>query len=122
MKGLFNYEKAFRNYTKACIEDFAKDKIQYAEIRPNFPSNKLYHDNGIGYFENAGMMKIIVEEIASQRVKTPYFCGLRVIYCCPRSFNNAQVRQSLQECIDLKKKFPDLICGRLSSYVDLGLY
>ncbi|KAG4427099.1 hypothetical protein IFR05_017418, partial [Cadophora sp. M221] len=33
MKGLFAYEFAFRNYTRACIMDFVQDNIQYAEIR-----------------------------------------------------------------------------------------
>src|ERR1700712_4087440 len=64
MKGLFAYESAFRNYTRACIEDFVKDNIQYAEIRPNFMStNSLKRDDGVGSIGNEGIMQIIDEEL-----------------------------------------------------------
>ena len=36
MKGLFNYETAYRRYTRLFLEDLMRDNIQYAEIRPNF--------------------------------------------------------------------------------------
>jgi adenosine deaminase CECR1 len=114
MKGLFGYESAFRSYTRACIEDFVKDKIQYAEIRPNFPSNVLRCDNGIDTIDNRGMMRIIIAEIQRQRAVNPEadFGGLKVIYCCPRSFSNEKIKDSLIECIQLKEEFPDLMCGK----------
>ncbi|KAI0888359.1 Metallo-dependent hydrolase [Annulohypoxylon maeteangense] len=63
MKGLFNYEKAFRAYTRKCLEEFVKENVQYAEIRPNFmKSNQVLRDNGAGSFNNFGLMEIIVEE------------------------------------------------------------
>lgn len=111
MKGLFGYESAFRAYTKACIEDFIRDKIAYAEIRPNFPSNVLRTDDGHGTIDNRGMMKIIVEQVERYKREVSFFQGLKVIYCCPRSFDNDRVKASLEECISLKKEFPSLICG-----------
>lgn len=36
MKGLFNYEHAYRRYTQLLLAEFVKENIQYAEIRPNF--------------------------------------------------------------------------------------
>lgn len=36
MKGLFNYEHAYRRYTQKLLAEFVKENIQYAEIRPNF--------------------------------------------------------------------------------------
>lgn len=63
MKGLFNYERAFRAYTRKCLEEFVKENVQYAEIRPNFmKSNQVLRDNGAGSFNNFGLMEIIVEE------------------------------------------------------------
>lgn len=111
MKGLFGYESAFREYTKACIEDFIKDKIQYAEIRPNFPSNILRCDNGTDTIDNRGMMRIIIEEVGRYTREIPFFKGLQVIYCCPRSFSNERVLDSMNECIDLEQEFPGLMCG-----------
>jgi adenosine deaminase CECR1 len=117
IKGLFSYESAFKAYTRACIEDFIEDNIQYAEIRPNFPSNALIRDNGIGYIDNTGLLQIIEDEISYQRTTGRYFGGMKVIYCTPRSFSNQAIEDSLNECIELKKKFPDLLCGKLCSLV-----
>lgn len=116
MKGLFAYESAFRNYTQACIKDFVKDNIQYAEIRPNFMStNSLKTDDGKGSIGNDGIMKIIDEELRKTMdqisKRGDYFGGMKVIYCTPRSFQNAQIEIALDECIELKKKYSDLLCG-----------
>lgn len=120
MKGLFAYESAFRNYTRACIKDFVKDNIQYAEIRPNFMStNSLKTDDGTGSIGNEGIMKIIHDELQSTmeelRRKREYFGGMKVIYCTPRSFQKKQVSAALDECIDLKLKYKDLLCGKTFS-------
>jgi adenosine deaminase CECR1 len=120
MKGLFAYETAFRSYTRACIQDFANDNIQYAEIRPNFMySNSLKSDDGQRMYGNRDIVKIIEEELEIQKEKInaangQYFGGMKVIYCTPRSFSNEEVRISLNECIDLKAEFSDLICGKYS--------
>lgn len=117
MKGLFAYESAFRNYTRACIMDFVQDNIQYAEIRPNFmATNSLKTDDGEGSIGNEGIMKIIDEELRNTMDQIhksgQYFGGMKVIYCTPRSFKNELVEASLNECIDLKLKYKDLICGK----------
>ncbi len=117
MKGLFAYESAFRNYTQACIKDFVRDNIQYAEIRPNFmKTNSLKTDDGEGSIGNEGIMKIIDEELQKAmkqlRKDNQYFGGMKVIYCTPRSFRKEQVAFALDECIDLKIKFKHLLCGK----------
>jgi adenosine deaminase CECR1 len=116
MKGLFAYESAFRNYTQACIRDFVSDNIQYAEIRPNFMStNSLKTDDGTGSIGNEGIMKIIDEELKKTMEQLEregkYFGGMKVIYCTPRSFRKEQIEYALDECIDLKLKYKELICG-----------
>ena len=118
MKGLFAYESAFRNYTRACIEDFVQDNIQYAEIRPNFmTANHLKTDDGFGSIDNEGIMRIINEEmkitIEKLSQENKYFGGLKVIYCTPRSFSREKISMALDECIDLKLKYPDLLCGMI---------
>ncbi|KAI2610084.1 Metallo-dependent hydrolase [Hypoxylon fragiforme] len=148
MKGLFNYEKAFRAYTRKCLEEFVRENVQYAEIRPNFmKSNQVLRDSGSGGFDNFGLMEIIVEEyerfmkdigdmdengqIKENRVldsegnpiypdngdiplsndHRPSFGGMKVIYCTPRSFAKAMVKDALQECIQMKKRWPQYIAG-----------
>ena len=116
MKGLFNYVTAYREYTRLCLEDFMRDNIQYAEIRPNFmSSNQLYLDDGSGTIDNWGLMEIIIDVVQQFKVdmanKGRFFGGLKVIYCAPRSFSNDAVKVSLDECIALKKRWPEWIAG-----------
>jgi adenosine deaminase CECR1 len=117
MKGLFNYETAYRSYTRQCLEDFARDNIQYAEIRPTMmKSNYISSDDGTKTIDNKGIMRIIIEEVeAFQQAQTPekkFIGGLKVIYCTPRSFSPEQVKEGLDECIKFKKMWPRWIAGR----------
>lgn len=122
MKGLFNYETAYRKYTRLCLEDFVRDNILYAEIRPNFMmSNQLYHDDGTGPIDNWGIMEIIIAEVeafmADMARENKPFGGLKVIYCTPRSFKPENVKAALDQCIEFKEKWPQWIAGQL-----LGLW
>lgn len=119
MKGLFNYEKAYIRYTQACLAEFARDNIQYAEIRPNFMSNnQLWTDDGTGQLDNAAIMRLIISEYKAFQEKHGYkvFKGLKVIYCTPRSFDTDKVKIALDECLDFKLNpdFAKYIAGKTS--------
>ncbi|KAK3292643.1 uncharacterized protein B0H64DRAFT_377148 [Chaetomium fimeti] len=116
MKGLFNYKTAYRRYTRQCLEEFVDDKIQYAEIRPNFmSSNQVWEDDGSCRVDNVGIMDLIIDEYEAfqkdhnrQTLK-----GLKVIYCTPRSFSEEQVGEALTQCFQFKMddKFSKYIAG-----------
>jgi adenosine deaminase CECR1 len=121
MKGLFNYEKAYREYTRKCLEEFDEDNIQYAEIRPNFmSSNQVWKDDGSSRIDNVGIMNLIIEEYEKfqkdekQTRKKKALIGLKVIYCTPRSFTEEQVGDALMQCFQFKKdeRFSKYIAGR----------
>lgn len=116
MKGLFNYVTAYRSYTRQCLEDFVRDNIQYAEIRPTMmKSNHITSDDGMDTIDNEGIMKIIIKEVEDfQKAKArerKFFGGLKVIYCTPRSSSPEQVKEGLDECIRFKKMWPKWIAG-----------
>ncbi|KAH6842927.1 hypothetical protein B0I37DRAFT_314546 [Chaetomium sp. MPI-CAGE-AT-0009] len=116
MKGLFNYKTAYRRYTRQCLDEFAADNIQYAEIRPNFmSSNQVWEDDGSSRFDNVGIMNLIIDEYeAFQREhKRRVLKGLKVIYCTPRSFSEEQVGEALRQCFQFKmdNKFSKYIAG-----------
>lgn len=118
MKGLFNYEEAFRQYTRAVLKDFVDDNIQYAEIRPNFmASNILKRRDGSVQAGNTRTVEIIIEEYDRFQLDTTggYFAGLKIIYCTPRSFSNKQIEGALQECLEFKRKWPTWIAGMSSA-------
>ncbi|KAL7904326.1 Metallo-dependent hydrolase [Trichoderma velutinum] len=116
MKGLFNYEKAFRLYTRLCLEDFLRDNIQYAEIRPNFmASNRLYKDDGSLIMSNSDTIKIIIDEVTKFQKKVAssgdYFGGLKIIYCTARSSKPSEIEAALTECLEFKRIWPGWIAG-----------
>lgn len=119
MKGLFNYETAYRTYTRKCLEDFMDDNIQYAEIRPNFmDTNQVWTDDGTKQIDNEGIVEMIIEEYetfqaAAEANGRGRFGGLKIIYCCPRSWPNQKVAGGLKECLIFKKKWPQWIAGKL---------
>jgi adenosine deaminase CECR1 len=53
--------------------------------------------------------------LAEIKQQGDYFADMKVIYCTPRSFDKGATSKSLNECIELKKKFSHLICGKLES-------
>lgn len=124
MKGLFNYESAYREYTKLFLQDLLDDNIQYAEIRPNFMSNnQLWDDQGNDQMDNAGIVQIIIDACEEFKARNAAnlaagvpgakknFDGIKIIYCTPRSFANDKVKIALDECIVFKKRWPEYIAG-----------
>jgi adenosine deaminase CECR1 len=112
MKGLFNYEEAFRKYTHAVLTEFVvNSNIQYAEIRPNsLASNILQSRDGFVQGGNRQTVEIGIEEHDRFQAEQTggYFAGL---YCMPRSFSNKQIKNALQECLDFKKEWPAWIAS-----------
>ncbi|CAN8098475.1 unnamed protein product [Discula destructiva] len=112
MKGLFNYETAYRTYTRECLKDFVADNIQYAEIRPNFmDTNQVWKDDGSSKVDNVGIMNMIIEEVEKFQKEVKDFGGLKIIYCCPRSYPKDKVANGLRECLEFKKKWGKWIAG-----------
>jgi adenosine deaminase CECR1 len=133
MKGLFNYEKAYREYTRQCLEEFDNDNIQYAEIRPNFmSSNQVWKDDGSSRIDNVGIMNLIIdvyeefqkdEDKKREKSGKKALMGLKVIYCTPRSFTEEQVGEALMQCFQFKKdeRFARYIAGRSNTCKGFGL-
>lgn len=117
MKGLFNYETAYREYTRQCLIEFVDDNIQYAEIRPNFmSSNQVWKDDGSLRIDNIGIMDLIISEYEAFQAKhqKKVLKGLKVIYCTPRSFSEELVGEALTQCFQFKmhKRFGPYIAGK----------
>ncbi|KAK4180293.1 putative adenosine deaminase-related growth factor [Triangularia setosa] len=116
MKGLFNYKSAYARYTRHCLDEFADDNIQYAEIRVNFMStNQVWEDDGSKKLDNEGITDLIIDEYEKFQLEHQgkVVKGLKIIYCTPRSFDTEQVEESLFECLKfkLKKEYSNYIAG-----------
>jgi adenosine deaminase CECR1 len=112
MKGLFNYETAYRRYTQLCLKEFVRENIQYAEIRVNFMNtNQVWLDDGSDRIDNEGIMNMIIDEYERFKAEDQYLDGLKIIYCTPRSFTREQIGGALNECMTFKKKYHKYIAG-----------
>ncbi|KAK5653336.1 hypothetical protein OQA88_9027 [Cercophora sp. LCS_1] len=114
MKGLFNYETAYTEYTTRCLQEFVDDNIQYAEIRPNFMStNQVWKDDGSGRIDNRGIVDLITTayDKFQDKHKFKVLKGLKIIYCTPRSFDPDKVKLALDECLEFYTEYPGWFAG-----------
>ncbi|KAF2809052.1 Metallo-dependent hydrolase [Mytilinidion resinicola] len=117
-KGLLNYEQVYKWYIGNAIQRMIEEKIMYAELRPMLLDKFIPKNDGIGQISNSEQMKLIVdgvnakkEELKKQGLEDKFPFGLKIIYCTPRSIPKVRMVQEMQDCIELKLQFPDLICG-----------
>lgn len=96
----------------------------YAELRPMLLDKAIPCDNGIDKIDNAGQMQLIVDavyekqrELEAQGRIDDFPFGLKIVYCTPRSIPKEIMVREIKDCIDLKVKFPNLICGKFPSWV-----
>ncbi|KAK2814134.1 hypothetical protein FQN50_000538 [Emmonsiellopsis sp. PD_5] len=107
MKGLFNYESAFRAYIGAAIDSFVADNIMYAEVRPNFFDKYIVSDDGETRLDHHAWLRIIREETAKKirqldaEGEKGRFVGMKVIYCAPRSIRIEDMEWCLNDCFDM---------------------
>lgn len=92
------------------------ENVMYAELRPMLLDKSIPTDDGKGVIDNFGQMELILEAVEEKKAelgkdidKFPF--GLKIIYCTPRSIPKAMMLTEMVHCIDLKLRFPDLICG-----------
>ncbi|KAK3722414.1 hypothetical protein LTR37_002405 [Vermiconidia calcicola] len=117
-KGLLGYEGIYRWYIGHAIDRMIEEKVMYAELRPMLMDKTMPSDDGLRQLDHKEQMSIICEEVRrkqeelkrnDQLDKFPF--GLKIIYCAPRSIPRPRMQTELEDCLQLKLQFPDLICG-----------
>ncbi|KAJ9664045.1 hypothetical protein H2198_000548 [Neophaeococcomyces mojaviensis] len=110
---LLFYEPIFRRGMQKMLGDLAKDGIIYVDMRMAFlfqffSAGKNKPEKGYAKF-----FQVWGEEIEKFK-KTDVgknFKGCRMIWTIIRVFDNRKIAENMRECIAIKKKFPQLICG-----------
>jgi hypothetical protein len=92
----------------------------YAELRPMLLDKWIPTTDGKGKIDNAGQMQMVVDGVLAKQKKlrergeiNKFPFGLKIVYCTPRSIPKAMMQEEMKQCIELKIKYPDLICGEL---------
>lgn len=116
LRGLFNYESAYRNHFRRVIWHFARDGISYAELRVSMHrGNFARRDDGSGSLTHREMFQVLAdvleEDLPKMKAEGLHFTGARLIFTALRNGTKEDMSYSLNECIELKQVFPNLICG-----------
>ena len=88
-------------------------------MRPMLLDKSISTDDGRERIGHVEQMEIIEAELSKKKKQLQdkgelhrFPFGFKVIYCTPRSISKECMKQELQNCINLKIAFPQLICGR----------
>ncbi|KAM0263891.1 hypothetical protein ACHAQJ_000926 [Trichoderma viride] len=95
---------------------FAEDGIMYAEIRVALNYGfAIKSDDGTQELKHKEVLEIfqrvLREEIPKIHAAGYLFYGAKVIYACMRSSSRDAMLWSMDNCIEMKQLFPDLICA-----------
>lgn len=111
---MFTYEPIFRRAIQRLLAQLANDGITYVDLRIafKFEFRRQGQTTGqMGKFDD--FFKVLGEEIdrfkRSEAGKN--FVGARLIWTVIRKMDNRDLAGSMKECIRMKKKFPQLLCG-----------
>ncbi|KAG9191241.1 adenosine deaminase CECR1 [Alternaria panax] len=117
-KGLLNYESVYKWYIGEAIDRMIVEKIMYAELRPMLLDKSIPSTDGRHAIDNFAQMQLIIDGVREKKGQLKkkgklheFPFGLKIIYCTPRSIPPTMMRKEMEHCIELKLKFPDLICG-----------
>ncbi|KAG9102371.1 hypothetical protein FS749_004157 [Ceratobasidium sp. UAMH 11750] len=115
--GIIRYEPILKRYMRQVLLSSIEDGISFVELRVNFyfktgiredGTENLVHREWLILFNEA------IEEVkASMKAqgREDEFIGAKIIYTTLRFIDNEQLQWYLEECMDLKAEFPDLIAG-----------
>lgn len=124
LDSLFNYEHVYSRGIYDLILDLVVQKVQYAEIRCTFksyPSVTNAH-TGAPNRDNRWILNEIQyhSSCINEALDASLAVNVKVIYCCPREYQDGILRDCMRACIQLKKD-PDighLIVGTYSSTIE----
>ena len=116
LRGLFNYESAYKNHFRRVIWSLARDGIMYVELRISMHyGNYARRDDGTANLDHKEMVQLLAdvlsEELPKMKVEGLQFIGARFIFTAFRSCTKDEMLWCIDDCIALKQAFPDLICG-----------
>ncbi|KAH7048511.1 hypothetical protein B0J12DRAFT_666257, partial [Macrophomina phaseolina] len=116
LRGLTGYVTAWKNHFRRVMWHLARDGVSYAEIRvPMKWDNFTWRDDGTAQLsrkEMVGLLKEVMEEESPKiRAEGLVWWGVRFIYGSFRLAERENMKWMMEDAIDLKQAYPDLICG-----------
>ncbi|CAE6353735.1 unnamed protein product [Rhizoctonia solani] len=115
--GMIRYEPIMKQYMRQVMLSSIEDGISYVELRINFFYKLAIREDGSETLEHRDyllMLREVIKEVIDQMKaenREDEFVGAKVIYTTLRFVNNEELMWYLEDCMTLKKEFPDLIAG-----------
>ncbi|KAL4067730.1 hypothetical protein J3A83DRAFT_4253973 [Scleroderma citrinum] len=109
--GLVYYIPIWEQYIRLFLEDIIADGVMYAEARINFSPKFMIGPDGkenVPHIEWLRAFKRVVDDVKSEKDD---FFDAKIIYTVIRNCDTEELRAHLQDCLAMKKAFPDLIVG-----------
>ncbi|KDN38926.1 hypothetical protein RSAG8_09207, partial [Rhizoctonia solani AG-8 WAC10335] len=115
--GMIRYEPIMKRYMRQVMLSSIEDGISYVELRINFFYKLAIREDGTEALEHRDYLRLLRE--VTQEVKDKMkaenredeFIGAKVIYSTLRFIDNQELLWYLEDCMELKREFPDLIAG-----------
>lgn len=113
INSILNYEPIFRHCLRRLLTQLAADGIRYVDFRVAFGFEYRKENTDAPEGDYSEYCRFFLEEL--DRFKNTeegsQFYGARIIWTTGRMLSNREIVESMQQCIDMKKVFPELICG-----------
>ncbi|KAI6036488.1 Metallo-dependent hydrolase [Pisolithus microcarpus] len=108
---IVHYAPIWRRYIRQFLEDTAADGILYVEARVNFSPRYMFDADGkmnVPHIEWLRIFRQVVEKFKQERED---FLDAKVIYTVIRDRDVEGLEDHLEDCLAMKKEFPDIIVG-----------
>ncbi|KAL9945375.1 cat eye syndrome chromosome region, candidate 1 [Verticillium nonalfalfae] len=111
LNGIVFYEPIFRTMLRRTLEHLLLDGIQYIDLRIAFLFKWTRQSGEPGNLED--LISTFQDVLASFQAAPEghKLWGGRIIWTTLRSMPPAEIETSMKQCMDLKKKYPDVIAG-----------
>ena len=113
LNSLQSYEPIMRASIRRLLHDLIADGVQWVDFRSIFFGQYFLEGDETPVSDYTDFLRIWTEEVQLFRSSEEgqNFWGCRFIWTCLRSWDKKQVVEHMKGCVEMKKKFPDLICG-----------
>ncbi|SNX83074.1 related to adenosine deaminase [Melanopsichium pennsylvanicum] len=111
--GLLGYEPTLKAYTKELLLSHARDGISYTETRINFLTEFMVRADGSYNLNHSEWVKTFMEAVneIKAEITDGSFIDAKIIYTTVRFVDKEKLRWYLEDCISLKKQYPEWIVG-----------
>ncbi|XP_043093774.1 adenosine deaminase 2-A [Puntigrus tetrazona] len=108
LSGLITYAPVFKDYIYQGLKELYEDNIMYLELRVG--QSKAYELDGTIH-DRVWSLEIYKNITEQFKENHPDFIGSRLIFSVHRSLSVSQVKQAVQEAIEMQRKYPDIVAG-----------